>query len=123
MAAGESAAWSARRSGVSDLVTITGIAVGGDGVGRLSDGRVVFVPRTVPGDRIRLREGSLVRHRNFARAEAGEIVEAGRGGGAPPRPPYVPDHCGGCPPPQLPYDRPLRCQARKLGGKMRPDRQ
>ncbi|PYP40536.1 MAG: hypothetical protein DMD48_03145, partial [Gemmatimonadetes bacterium] len=50
------------RSRVNDLVTITGVAVGGDGVGRLSDGRVVFVPRTAPGDRIRLREGSLQRH-------------------------------------------------------------
>src|SRR2546428_801761 len=72
--------------------------MGGDGVGRLSDGRVVFVPRTVPGDRIRLREGSLVRHRNFARAEAGEIVEAGpplgrrrrRGRVRFPRPPARP---------------------------------
>ncbi|HYX82375.1 MAG TPA: hypothetical protein VE714_08280, partial [Gemmatimonadales bacterium] len=60
-------------------MTITGIAVGGDGVGRLRDGRVIFVPRTVPGDRIRLRTGSLQRHRNFARAELGEIVEAGPG--------------------------------------------
>src|SRR2546427_5480123 len=92
MDAGRSSRCAARWSRVSDLVTITGIAMGGDGVGRLSDGRVVFVPRTVPGDRIRLREGSLVRHRNFARAEAGEIVEAGRGGVPPPGPRYAPPH-------------------------------
>src|SRR5947207_15004884 len=48
-----------RRSRVTDLVTITGIAVGGDGVGRLADGRVVFIPRTAPGDRVHLREQSL----------------------------------------------------------------
>ncbi|MGH7699796.1 MAG: TRAM domain-containing protein, partial [Gemmatimonadales bacterium] len=41
------------------LVTITGIAAGGDGVGRLADGRAVFVPRTVPGERVRLRAGRL----------------------------------------------------------------
>src|SRR3989441_2333287 len=92
MDAGRSSRCAARWSRVTDLVTITGIAMGGDGVGRLSDGRVVFVPRTVPGDRIRLREGSLVRHRNFARAEAGEIVEAGRGRVGPPGSPFGPHH-------------------------------
>ena len=53
---------------MSDLVTITGIAAGGDGVGRLSDGRAVFVPRTAPGDRIKLKDGSLKLSRNFGRA-------------------------------------------------------
>src|SRR5436189_2521264 len=89
---------------VSDIVTITGIAVGGDGVGRLSDGRVVFVPRTVPGDRIRLRPDSLQRHRNFARADVGEVVTAGPGRVTPPCPHYVSDHCGGCQLQHLAYD-------------------
>ena len=92
---------------MNDLVTITGVAVGGDGVGRLSDGRVVFVPRTAPGDRIRLREGSLQRHRNFARAELGEIVSSGPARVAPPCPHYVHDHCGGCQLQHLAYDAQL----------------
>ena len=100
-------------------MTITGIAVGGDGVGRLRDGRVVFVPRTVPGDRIRLREGSLVRHRNFARAEAGEIVEAGRGRVAPPCPHYVHDHCGGCQLQHLAYDGQLSAKRAIVGDTLR----
>ncbi|OLD85386.1 MAG: hypothetical protein AUG85_13760 [Gemmatimonadetes bacterium 13_1_20CM_4_66_11] len=104
---------------MTDLVTITGIAMGGDGVGRLSDGRVVFVPRTVPGDRIRLREGSLVRHRNFARAEAGEIVEAGRGRVAPPCPHYVHDHCGGCQLQHLAYDGQLSAKRAIVGDTLR----
>ena len=104
---------------MSELVTITRIAVGGDGVGRLSDGRVVFVPRTVPGDRIRLRDGSLVRHRNFARAEAGEIVEAGRGRVAPPCPHYVHDHCGGCQLQHLAYDGQLSAKRAIVGDTLR----
>jgi 23S rRNA (uracil1939-C5)-methyltransferase len=104
---------------VTDLVTITKIAVGGDGVGRLSDGRVVFVPRTAPGDRIRLREGSLHRHRNFARAEVGEIVEAGPGRVAPPCPHYVHDHCGGCQLQHLAYDEQLQAKRAIVGDALR----
>ena len=104
---------------MSDLVTITGIAVGGDGVGRLSDGRVVFVPRTAPGDRIRLREGSLQRHRNFARAEVGEIVEPGPGRVTPPCPHYVHDHCGGCQLQHLAYDGQLAAKRAIVGDTLR----
>jgi 23S rRNA (uracil1939-C5)-methyltransferase len=104
---------------VSDIVTITGIAVGGDGVGRLSDGRVVFVPRTVPGDHVRLREGSLERHRHFARAEVGEIAEAGAGRVAPPCPHYVHDHCGGCQLQHLAYDEQLKAKRALVGDSLR----
>ncbi|HEY7193991.1 MAG TPA: hypothetical protein VH439_09655 [Gemmatimonadales bacterium] len=104
---------------MSDTVTITGIAVGGDGVGRLSDGRVVFVPRTVPGDRIRLREGSLQRHRNFARAEVGDVVEAGPGRVAPPCPHYVNDRCGGCQLQHLAYDGQLAAKRANVGDTLR----
>lgn len=104
---------------MSDIVTITGIAVGGDGVGRLSDGRVVFVPRTVPGDRIRLREGSLERHRNFARAEVGSVVEAGPGRVEPPCPHYTADHCGGCQLQHLAYDGQLAAKRSNVGDTLR----
>ena len=104
---------------MTDIVSITGIAVGGDGVGRLSDGRVVFVPRTVPGDRIRLREGSLQRHRNFARAELGDVVQAGEGRVAPPCPHYVHDHCGGCQLQHLAYDGQLAAKRSNVGDTLR----
>ncbi len=104
---------------MSELVSITRIAVGGDGVGRLSDGRVVFVPRTVPGDHVRLREGSLERHRNFARAELGEIAEAGAGRVAPPCPHYVHDHCGGCQLQHLAYDGQLAAKRSIVGETLR----
>ena len=100
-------------------MTITRIAVGGEGVGRLSDGRVVFVPRTVAGDRIRLREGTLRRHRNFARAELGEIVESGPGRVAPPCPHYVHDHCGGCQLQHVAYDEQLKAKRAIVGDTLR----
>ena len=104
---------------MSDIVTITGIAVGGDGVGRLSDGRVVFVPRAAPGDRIRLREGSLQRHRNFARAEVGEIVEASPNRVEPPCPHYTHDHCGGCQLQHIAYDAQLSAKRSIVGDTLR----
>ena len=104
---------------MNDIVTITGIAVGGDGVGRLADGRVVFVPRTAPGDRIRLREGSLQRHRNFARAALGEIVKAGPARVTPPCPHYVNDHCGGCQLQHLAYDEQLKAKRAIVGDALR----
>ncbi len=36
-------------------IEIDGVAAGGEGVGRAPDGRVVFVARTAPGDRVRVR--------------------------------------------------------------------
>ena len=104
---------------MTDIVTITRIAVGGDGVGRLSDGRVVFVPRTAPGDRIRLREGSLQRHRSYARAELGELVTAGPGRVTPPCPHYVNDHCGGCQLQHLAYDEQLKAKRAIVGDTLR----
>ena len=104
---------------MTDIVTISGIAVGGDGVGRLSDGRVVFVPRTAPADRIRPRAGSLERHRNFARALLGEIVEAGPARVTPPCPHYVHDHCGGCQLQHLAYDEQLAAKRSIVGETLR----
>jgi 23S rRNA (uracil1939-C5)-methyltransferase len=104
---------------VTEIVTITGIAVGGDGVGRLADGRAVFVPRAAPGDRVRLKEESLKLHRNFARAEIGEIVEASPGRVSPPCPHYVHDHCGGCQLQHVAYDVQLSAKRGNVGDALR----
>ena len=104
---------------MTDLVTITGIAVGGDGVGRLGDGRVVFIPRTAPGDQVRLRDNSLERHRNFARAEVGAIVRASPGRVAPPCPHYVNDHCGGCQLQHVAYEGQLSAKRAIVGDALR----
>jgi 23S rRNA (uracil1939-C5)-methyltransferase len=79
---------------VSEAVRILRLASGGDGVGRLADGRTVFVPRTAPGDLVELR--GLRTFKRFARARVGQILEPGAGRVEPPCPHYVADECGGC---------------------------
>jgi 23S rRNA (uracil1939-C5)-methyltransferase len=74
-------------------VEITALATGGDGVSRDSGGRVVFVPLTAPGDRVRAR---LVEAKpSFARAEVVEVVTPGASRVVPPCP-EVARGCGGC---------------------------
>ncbi len=75
-------------------VEVRAIAAGGDGVATLEDGRTVFIPRTAPGDRVRLR--TLRLHKRFARAEIGEILSHGADRVTPPCPHYVRDRCGSC---------------------------
>jgi 23S rRNA (uracil1939-C5)-methyltransferase len=75
-------------------VRILRLAAGGDGVGRLEDGRTVFVPRSAPGDLVELTR--VREHRRFARARVAQLLEP-----APERvgarcPHYVEDDCGGC---------------------------
>lgn len=75
-------------------VRILRLAAGGDGVGKLEDGRTVFVPRTAPGDVVEL---SAVRQsKRFARARIGRLLEPGPDRIVPPCPHYVRDDCGGC---------------------------
>lgn len=57
---------------IADLV-IHNFAFGGDGTALLPDGKVCFVPRAVPGDRIRAE--IVVEKKNFARAVIREILE------------------------------------------------
>ncbi len=101
------------------LVRITGIAAGGDGVGRLADGRAVFVPRTAPGDEVRLRDGRLRVHKRWARAEPGDVVVAGRARVAPPCSHYVHDRCGGCQLQHLSYEAQLAAKRALVGEALR----
>lgn len=75
-------------------VAIRGIAAGGDGVGSLADGRTIFIPRTAPGDVVRVRR--VMRHARYARGEVAELLESGPGRATPPCPHYLRDACGSC---------------------------
>ncbi len=79
--------------GASEEVTVAGVAAGGEGVGRLSDGRAVFVRGALPGERVRVTVTE--ERRRFARAELLEVVEAAPERVAPPCP-QVEAGCGGC---------------------------
>jgi len=102
---------------VSDLVAITGIAAGGDGVGRLPEGRAVFVSRTAPGDRVRVRDVKL--RKNFAHATLHEVVTPSGARVTAPCGHYQQDHCGGCQLQHLSYDAQLAAKRAIVGDALR----
>jgi 23S rRNA (uracil1939-C5)-methyltransferase len=75
------------------VVTVTALAAGGDGVARDDAGRVTFVPRGAPGDRVRVRLGKQTA--SFARAELIEVIEPSPVRVQPPCEAFV-RGCGGC---------------------------
>jgi 23S rRNA (uracil1939-C5)-methyltransferase len=84
-------------------VSIDSIAAGGDGVGR-SDGLVVFVPRTAPGDVVTARLSGKGR---FARGTLERVINASPIRIEPPCPHYTRDRCGGCQLQHMAYDAQL----------------
>lgn len=91
------------RSGDVVEVTIDRLAQGGRGVAR-HEGFVLFVGRSLPGDRVRARVTKV--KRSFADAIAEEVLETGPDSRIPPCP-YV-GSCGGCPWQRLDYPAQLR---------------
>jgi 23S rRNA (uracil1939-C5)-methyltransferase len=89
-------------------VRIESIAAGGEGVGHLPDGRVVFVHRTAPGDlaRIALTE----RRDRWARGRLLQVLEPSPERRDAPCPFY--GECGGCTLEHLTYDAQLRAKSR-----------
>lgn len=88
-------------------VSIESIAAGGDGVAR-ADGVVVFVPRTAPGDRARVRFETKKR---FARGEIEEILIPSDTRVNPLCDHYRVDRCGGCQVQHMRYDAQLEAKA------------
>ena len=87
------------RSKVADLlaavdeieIQIEKLVAGGEGLGRYKK-VPIFVPRSAPGDRLRVRVTE--RKRDYGRAEIVEILEAGPDRREPPCPYF--ERCGGC---------------------------
>lgn len=100
----------APRSGAEDgqRVFIEGIGAGGAGVGRLSDGRVVFVHRTAPGDEALVEVTSS--KRSWSRGRLLEVLRPARGRREAPCPHY--HRCGGCTLEHMDYPGQLRAKAR-----------
>lgn len=63
-------------------------------MGKLDDGRTVFVPRTAPGDLVELRD--IERRARFARARVARVEEPGECRATPRCGHYERDACGGC---------------------------
>lgn len=97
------------------VLDIESIAGGGDGVGRLADGRVAFVPRTAPGDRVRVetvKDGG-----RWIRARAVEFEALSGERRDPPCPLY--DDCGGCQIQHLDYPAQLVAKSRIVADALR----
>lgn len=97
-------------------LTIHGLAYGGNGVGRLTSddgggGMAVFVPRSAPGDRLRVRIDRV--RRRHAEASIVEVLEPGPGRIDPPCPHYQ-EGCGGCSWQHLDYAAQLEGKAQEV---------
>lgn len=81
---------------------VTALAYGGDGIAR-HDGRVVFVPFTIPGEKVRARIDQT--RKQWARAALLEILVPSPDRASPPCPWFT--RCGGCAYQHIAYPRQL----------------
>ncbi|MFM8827476.1 MAG: TRAM domain-containing protein, partial [Actinomycetota bacterium] len=75
------------------IVRIDKLVAGGDGLTRLEDGRVVFVPDVLPGESVEISLDTKAR--DFGRGVVLDILESSPERREPPCP-HVADGCGGC---------------------------
>lgn len=90
-ASGASAAYSE----LTARVTLTDLAAGGEAVGRLADGRVVFVPGGVSGEEVEVSLDEL--RKGYVRASMRAILSPSPLRQDPVCSLAVPGRCGGCP--------------------------
>lgn len=86
------------------------LTYGGDAMGRLADGRAVFVPFGLPGERVRIR--LTEERRSFARGEVVEILETSQQRVIPRCKHF--GVCGGCHYQHLPYTEQLKAKTEIL---------
>jgi tRNA/tmRNA/rRNA uracil-C5-methylase (TrmA/RlmC/RlmD family) len=97
-----------RPSGALLELRIDALAAGGDGVGRAEDGRVVFVPFTAPGDRVRVRTES--ERPRFIHAKLDAVLEPSPQRSEPRC--AVFGRCGGCAWQHIDYGAQLEAKAK-----------
>ena len=85
-------------NGLADI-TIRSLASDGSGVGELPDGRIIFIPRSAPGDKARVKVTTL--KRRWARGQLEEILDPTEARSHPLCSMY--DKCGGCSLQHIPY--------------------
>jgi 23S rRNA (uracil1939-C5)-methyltransferase len=95
---------------VIETLTLDTHTYGGETLGRLADGRAVFVPHTIPSERVRIE--TVIEKPRYAKAKLLEILKT-----APERIPARCPHytmCGGCHYQHLNYDTQLKIKAEIL---------
>jgi 23S rRNA (uracil1939-C5)-methyltransferase len=96
-------------------ITVQSLGSGGVGIGSLQDGKVVFIPRTAPGDRVRIK---ITKEKSrWALGEPVEWLEEGQGRRIPPCRRYA--ECSGCSLQHLEYEEQVRWKARFVGDALR----
>jgi 23S rRNA (uracil1939-C5)-methyltransferase len=91
-------------------ITLDNAAYGGDTIGRLPDGRAVFVPYGIPGERVRIK--ITIDKKKFARGELVEVLD--------PSPSRISSRCahfldcGGCHYQHIAYDQQLLIKEKVL---------
>jgi len=81
-------------------VVIQSLVYGGSGMGRLADGRAVFIPFTLPGEKVKARVKE--EKKGFVMAEVLEILQPSSQRIVPRCPHY--EMCGGCHYQHIPYE-------------------
>lgn len=97
------------KPGAEIALEITGAAYGGAGLGR-HEGRVVFVPFTIPGERVRARVARV--HRSYLAADAVGVENPSPDRVEPPCPLFR--RCGGCAYQHIAYPRQLEIKTRQV---------
>ncbi|RPI55372.1 MAG: class I SAM-dependent RNA methyltransferase [Chloroflexi bacterium] len=87
---------------------LTAMAHGGSALGR-HEGRVIFVPYAIPGERVRVE--LVEEHQRWARARLVEILRPSPHRVQPPCPYFGQDKCGGCQWQHISYEEQLRLKA------------
>jgi 23S rRNA (uracil1939-C5)-methyltransferase len=88
-------------------LTLTTLTYGGEAMGRLDDGRAIFVPFGLPGERVRIR--LTEEKRSFGHGEIVEILQAAPERITPRCKHFGP--CGGCHYQHLSYEMQLKAKA------------
>lgn len=88
-------------------ITLEKLTYGGEAMGRLPDGRAVFVPFGLPGETVRIR--LTQEKQNFARGEITEILKLSQDRIQPKCKHFA--KCGGCHYQNLPYEKQLQAKA------------
>lgn len=100
-------------------ITLSGLAYGGNAFGRDADGKMIFVPFALPGERVKVE--IVEAHQRWARGQLVEVVEASTVR-IEPRCRHFAD-CGGCHYQHMPYTAQVqakteivRSQLERIGG-------
>lgn len=100
---------------LQNSLVVEQVAFGGDGLVRLPNGKVCFVPRVIPGERVELRIGR--ERSSYAEAQLVKVVETSPDRVTPPCPVF--GQCGGCQYQHIAYPRQLELKSQQVADVLR----